>query len=118
MASGLNSTFRLLGIAIGVAALGALLEHRVEQKLAELLPNAPSGLADIVATGNVEAAAAAAPPGAESQVASAAQAAFVYGLDEIFIAAAVIAFAGAALALALVRQKDITSGQGAPPAAG
>jgi EmrB/QacA subfamily drug resistance transporter len=118
MASGLNSTFRLLGIAIGVAALGALLEHRVEEKLAQLLPHAPSGLADIVATGNVEAAAAAAPTGAESQFASAAQAAFVYGLDEIFIAAAAIAFAGAVLALALVRQKDITSGQGAPPAAG
>ena len=37
MASGLNSTFRLLGVAVGVAALGAMLEHRVHEKLSELL---------------------------------------------------------------------------------
>ena len=117
MASGLNSTFRLLGVAVGVAALGAMLEHRVHEKLSELLPNAPSGLADVVATGNVDAAAAAAPPDAASQVASAANVAFVYGLDEVFLAAAIVAFAGAALSLLLVRQRDVSASHGDAPAA-
>jgi hypothetical protein len=112
MASGLNSTFRLLGVAVGVAALGALLEHRVEEKLAELLPAAPEGLSDVVATGNVEAAAALAPPGAESQVSSAATVAFVYGLDEVFVAAAIVAFVGAVLSLLLVRQRDVSAVHG------
>ena len=48
----------------------------------------------------------------------AAEAAFVYGLDTIFLAAAIVAFVGAALALVLVRQSDITSGQETPPASG
>ena len=120
MASGLNSTFRLLGVAVGVAALGALLEHRVAAKLSELLPNAPSGLDDVVATGNVQAAAALAPAGDEAQVASAAKIAFVYGLDEVFVAAAIVAFVGAALSLVLVRQQDISAvhGDAAEGAAG
>lgn len=118
MASGLNSTFRLLGVAVGVAALGALLESRVTDRLAELLPGSSSQLADIVSTGNVAAAAAAAPQATSPEVAAAAESAFVYGLDAIFLAAALIAFAGAALALALVRQGDVATGHGAAPPAG
>jgi EmrB/QacA subfamily drug resistance transporter len=118
MASGLNSSFRLLGVAVGVAGLGALLESRVSDRLAELAPQAPEQAAEVVATGNVDAAAAAAPAFAQENAAEAAEAAFVYGLDTIFLAAAIVAFVGAALTLALVRQRDITSGQGAPPAAG
>ncbi len=107
MASGLNSTFRLLGVAIGVAALGALLEGRVTDRLGELLPDAPNGLADVVSTGNVAAASNAAPPASQEQVATAAKDAFVYGMDAILLAAALIAFAGAALVLLLVRQRDL-----------
>lgn len=118
MASGLNSTFRLLGVAVGVAALGALLESRVTDRLAELLPGSSSQLADVVSTGNVAAAAAAAPQATSPEVAAAAESAFVYGLDAIFLAAALIAFAGAALALALVRQGDVATGHGAAPPAG
>jgi EmrB/QacA subfamily drug resistance transporter len=117
MASGLNSTFRLLGVAVGVAGLGALLESRVSDRLAELLPGSSSQLADAVSTGNVAAAAASAPPGTEAEVTRAAEAAFVYGLDTIFLAAALTAFVGAALALTLVRQRDLRSEPVPEPAA-
>jgi EmrB/QacA subfamily drug resistance transporter len=116
MASGLNSTFRLLGVAIGVAALGAILESRVSARLAELLPGSSDGLVDVVSTGNVEAARAAAAPGAEAQLVEAARNAFVYGLDTIFLVAALVAFVGAALALALVRQSDLRAEPVAQPA--
>ena len=33
MASGISNTFRLAGVAVGVAALGALLQNRVENSL-------------------------------------------------------------------------------------
>ena len=43
MASGINSTFRQVGIATGMAALGAVFQTRIESKLGELLPQAPRG---------------------------------------------------------------------------
>ena len=42
MGSGINTTFRQVGIATGVAALGAIFQSRVDSKLAELLPHAPA----------------------------------------------------------------------------
>ncbi len=122
MASGLNSTFRLLGVAVGVAMLGAVVESKVSSSLESSLPEAPAGLVDVVATGNVEAAVAGAPAGFESQVARAAESAFVAGFDAIQLVAAAIAFAGALLALILIRDRDFvvaSSAEAAPaPAAG
>jgi hypothetical protein len=111
MASGLNGTFRVLGVAIGVPALAAIVEGRVSSSLGA----APSGLVDVVATGDV--AAAAAQPGAGPGAAAAAEQAFVSGLDTIFLVAALIAFAGAALALTLVRSGDLVAGRAAGPLA-
>ncbi len=51
MASEINNTFRIGGITIGVAALGALLQSRVAARIPELLPTAPHGLAAAVASG-------------------------------------------------------------------
>ena len=51
MGSGINTTFRQVGIATGVAGLGAVFQSRVDSKLAELLPHAPAGLGEIVASG-------------------------------------------------------------------
>jgi EmrB/QacA subfamily drug resistance transporter len=41
MGSGINTTFRQVGIATGVASLGAIFQSRVDSKLSQLLPNAP-----------------------------------------------------------------------------
>ena len=109
MASGLNGTFRILGVAVGVAALGTILQSEVSDSLAGSLPRAPEGLSEAVATGNVAAARAAAPPGLESQVAAAAEKAFVSGLDTVFLVAALVAFTGALLSLVLVRARDLTT---------
>jgi hypothetical protein len=116
MASGLNSTFRILGVAIGVAALGAVMESEVSASLAQALGTAPSGLVEIVSTGNADAAAAAEPAGLEAQIHDAAEVAFVGGLDTVFLVSAVIAFAGAVLALALVRERDLERDRGAETA--
>src|SRR6195952_3464524 len=50
MGSGINTTFRQVGIATGVAGLGAVFQSRVDSKLTELLPNAPAGLGEVVAS--------------------------------------------------------------------
>src|SRR6476661_5153989 len=63
MASGINNTFRQVGIATGVASLGAIFQSQVSSKLAELAPNAPPGFAEAVSSGGAQAAVQAAPPG-------------------------------------------------------
>jgi hypothetical protein len=99
-----------------------VVESQVSASLEQSLPAAPHALVDVVATGNVDAAVAGAPPGLEDQVALAAETAFVAGFDEIQLVSAAIAFAGAILALVLVRQRDfvaVPGGEAAPaPAAG
>jgi EmrB/QacA subfamily drug resistance transporter len=106
MGSGINTTFRQVGIATGVAALGAIFQSRVDSKLSELLPHAPAGLGELVASGGSRAAAAAVPAGIRPEVVHASDVAFVSGFNEIILIAAVLSFVGAALGFALVRPKD------------
>jgi hypothetical protein len=106
MASGINTTFRQVGIATGVAALGAVFQSRIDTKLGELLPGAPAGLSEVVASGGAEAASRVAPPGSRAEVALDAKIAFAGALNDILLIAAIIAFCGAALGALLVRDRD------------
>jgi EmrB/QacA subfamily drug resistance transporter len=115
MGSGINTTFRQVGIATGVASLGAIFQSRVDSKLTELLPNAPDGLGELVASGGSKAAAQASPPGIRAEVAHASAVAFTSGFNEIVLIAAALSFAGAALGFFLVRSRDFvqaTSSEG------
>ena len=118
MGSGINTTFRQIGIATGVAGLGAVFQSRVDSKLSELLPNVPDGLGELVASGGSRAAATAHIAGvAPGRIGRAAAAAFVSGFNEIILIAAVLTFIGAALGFALVRSQDFVQRGGPPPAA-
>ncbi|HET8861716.1 MAG TPA: MFS transporter [Solirubrobacterales bacterium] len=117
MGSGINTTFRQVGIATGVASLGAVFQSQVDSKLSTLLPNAPPGLAEAVASGGSRAAAGAAPPGQRPEIVHAAKVAFISGLNEILLIGAIVAFLGAALGFALVRSSDfVTASEEAEPA--
>jgi EmrB/QacA subfamily drug resistance transporter len=97
MASGINNTFRQVGIATGIAALGAIFQDQVRSELAG---GAAAPLAKAAASGQF-------PRGQDnSQLAGLLHAAFVSGLNEILLVAAVAALIGAALAVLLVRQRD------------
>ncbi|MFN8164031.1 MAG: MFS transporter [Solirubrobacterales bacterium] len=118
MGSGINSTFRQVGIATGVAALGAVFQSRIDSKLAQLLPHAPSGLGELVSSGGSRAAAEAVPAALRPRVSQAADIAFVGGFNEIILIAAVLSFVGAGLGFALVRSRDFvqpTEGPRSPP---
>jgi hypothetical protein len=107
MGSGINTTFRQVGIATGVAGLGAVFQAQVDSKLNALLPNAPDGLGETVASGGSRAVAELPlPPAIHAKATQAADVAFVSGLNEILIIGAVICFIGAALGLLLVRSED------------
>jgi hypothetical protein len=115
MGSGINTTFRQVGIATGVAGLGAVFQSRVDSKLAELLPNAPDGLGEVVASGGSRAVAELPlPPTIHDKAVHAADVAFVSGLNTIILIAAIISFAGAALGFLLTRSSDFVQPTGGP----
>jgi len=120
MGSGINTTFRQVGIATGVAALGAVFQSRVDSKLGELLPHAPSELSELVSSGGSKAAAAVAPARIRPEVVHASNEAFVSGFNEIILIASILSFVGAALGFALVRSRNFVQPTDGPsePAAG
>jgi len=79
MASGINNTFRQVGIATGIAALGAIFASRVDPRA--FAPNASA----------------------------AARASFVAGLHDILLVGTVVAACGAVLAALLVRSRDFVA---------
>jgi EmrB/QacA subfamily drug resistance transporter len=116
MASGINSTFRQVGISTGVAALGAVFQSRIESKLSELLPQAPRAFADAVAAGATTSALPGLPAQFREQAVAAADQAFVGALNEILLIGAAIAFVGGIAAWLLVRSRDFVAQPGAPAA--
>jgi EmrB/QacA subfamily drug resistance transporter len=119
MGSGINTTFRQVGIATGVAGLGAVFQSRVDSKLTELVPHAPAGLGEIVASsGSRGVAALPLPPALHAKAVHAADVAFVSAFNEIILIAAILSFVGAALGFALVRSRDFVQHAGPPEPAG
>jgi EmrB/QacA subfamily drug resistance transporter len=112
MGSGINTTFRQVGIATGVAGLGAVFQSSVNSKISELLPRAPSGLGEIIASGGSRAAGAVAPARIKPEVVHASNVAFVGAFNEIILIAAILSFVGAALGFALVRSRDFVQQAG------
>jgi EmrB/QacA subfamily drug resistance transporter len=119
MASGINSTFRQIGISTGVAALGAVFQSRIASELSTSLPQAPSSFSEAVSSGATHQAVAAAPPQFQERALNAADHAFVTGFNEILLIGAAVCIVGGILGLAMVRQRDfVTPGEAAPePAA-
>lgn len=97
MASGINNTFRLGGVAVGVAALGALLENRVQQSLSAAAGAHAHALAGAVSSAGVHAVAG------NPALVEPAKAAFVSGLNAALLTGSVLLAVGALAALALLR---------------
>ncbi|MGZ4381031.1 MAG: MFS transporter [Gaiellaceae bacterium] len=87
MGSGANSTFRQVGIATGIAALGAAFEHHLTSALGSVGHGVASGIV---------------PPNLREQ----ATAAFVGGMNELFLISAAIAAVGAVSSFLLIRRRD------------
>ncbi len=115
MGSGINTTFRQVGIATGVASLGAVFQSQVDSKLSTVLPGAPPGFAEAVSSGGSRAASGIASPAQRPEFVHAAKVAFASGFNEILLIGAILSFAGAALGFALVRASDfVAPGESVP----
>jgi predicted MFS family arabinose efflux permease len=97
MASGISNTFRLAGVAIGVAALGALLQNRVESSLSTTAGEHAGALGAAVSSAGIRAVAGR--PG----LVEPAKTAFTSGLDDVILAGSLVLVVGALAAVILLR---------------
>jgi EmrB/QacA subfamily drug resistance transporter len=111
LASGINSTLRMVGLATGVAALGSILATRVDASVSARVAGGPLAahgheLASAVSDGRLSQALLDTPVLLRALAATTARAGFVDALNEILAIGAIIAFVAAALSAVLIRQRD------------
>jgi EmrB/QacA subfamily drug resistance transporter len=111
MASGINSTFRQIGIASGVAALGSIFTSQVRSGIEDALSRGPlasqaGAFADQVASGSGGGGLQSIPASERAQAAAAAASSFANALNDILLIGAIASFAAAALVFVLIRRRD------------
>jgi hypothetical protein len=113
MASGINSTLRSVGLAAGIAALGAIFTAQLRTTVTGRLAGTPlAAHAHAIAAGlggpaaGVQSGLTAA---ARQSVAAAARAGFADGLDTILLIGAAIAAIAAITSLTLIRGRDFAA---------
>lgn len=122
MASGISSTFRQVGIATGIAALGAVFQASLQSKVVAALHGTPlQGQAAAIARGMAQGGIGASPsgtplPSSVALVQQAGKQAFSEGLNELFVIAGAVALVGALVAATLVRQRDFVASRAPEPA--
>jgi MFS family permease len=114
MAAGINDTFRQVGVAVGVAAWGAIFIARGADKVSTLAAGTsaargdhPRQLVEAASSGDLGHAVAGLPPHAHDIVFNAAREGFLAGFNDVLTLGALVSFAGAVLALWLVREHEI-----------
>jgi EmrB/QacA subfamily drug resistance transporter len=111
MASGINSTFRQVGLATSIAALGSIFTTSLDNKLAGSLASTPLAvhagqIATAVRQGQSGSSFAAVPPAQRGQLQAAIRESFTGALDNLLTVTAVLALAGGVLSVLLIRDKD------------
>jgi EmrB/QacA subfamily drug resistance transporter len=121
MASGINSTFRQVGIATGIALLGALFSNMVRSEVLTHVAAVPGlsrrapQIATAVQSGEIGQVIGQLPAHARQAVALITRGAFTTGLNHILLVAAIIALVSGVVALAAIRSKDfVQQGPGSP----
>jgi len=124
MASGINSTFRQVGIATGIALLGSLFANKVRSDVMARVSAVPSlsgragQISGAIQTGQIGHVIAQLPASARPTVGFITRSAFTAGLNHILLVAAIIALASGVISLAAIRTRDFAQQQGPPPPAG
>jgi EmrB/QacA subfamily drug resistance transporter len=114
MAAGVNNTFRQVGIATGIAVLGALFESGITNKLAPKLAHSPvaghaAQISHAVAAGGASQVIHAVPAAQRGLASSAIHSAFASSLNELLLVSGFTAIVGAFLAIVLVRGRDFVA---------
>lgn len=111
MASGINSTFRQVGLATSIAALGSIFSTQLHSRLTNALSATPLAahtdqIAAAVRQGTPGSFAGSLPPRQQAQLFTAIRSSFTGALNTLMVVTAVVALAGAVLSVLLIRNKD------------
>jgi EmrB/QacA subfamily drug resistance transporter len=119
MASGINATFRQVGIATGIAGLGAVFQHQIASATTsalaasgsahEVLVAAHGQLGPLLGSGGVPSLAHVLSPAAKRALLHAYPIGFVHAFTTIAAIAAGVALIGGVCAFVLVRSRDFVS---------
>jgi hypothetical protein len=123
MAAGINDTFRQVGVAVGVAAWGAIFLGRGSSHIQSLVGGTPLAghgrprqLLEALTGGHLTAATGSLPPGARGLAIHATRDGFLTGLNAVLLIGGIVAVVGAVLALWLVREREIERDEAPSPA--
>ena len=122
MASGINSTFRQIGLATSIAALGSIFTSSLRRQLSDALAGTPlagqaNQIVNTVRQGQTaNSGSSAVPQSLRAEVATAVKSSFTGALNNLFVVTAVLALVGGVLSLLLIRDKDFASRQTATDA--
>jgi EmrB/QacA subfamily drug resistance transporter len=121
MASGVNTTFRQIGIATSIAALGSIfttsLRHSLDQALSAiptLAGHGPQVVAGIQQGQPVPIGIIGAP--ARQQLVTAIHASFAGAINDLLVVSGIIALVGALCSVVLIRSKDFVASRSEAPA--
>jgi EmrB/QacA subfamily drug resistance transporter len=104
MASGISNTFRTAGLATGVAALGAILQHHLTASLAAQLGHPAARLAKVLAADGPRAAQSLDPT--QHGALAALHQAYISGMNEILAVGSILVVLGSLASFVLVRARD------------
>jgi EmrB/QacA subfamily drug resistance transporter len=120
MASGVNATFRQVGIATGIAALGSIFSSGIQHHLASSLPPSLAGSSAAIGAqirqGPVGQLLASLPVSERAATALALRSSFAAGLNDLLYVTAGLALAGGVCSMLLIRNKDFVARMSATPA--
>jgi EmrB/QacA subfamily drug resistance transporter len=119
MASGVNTTFRQIGIATGIAVYGSIFTNQLAHHLTQRLARTPQlaghtgAVENAIQDGTVPGLIGRTPAGARPALVAAMRDSFASTLDVLFIVSACLALVGAVCAASLIRSKDFVASR--PP---
>ncbi|HVT71067.1 MAG TPA: MFS transporter [Trebonia sp.] len=110
MASGVNTTFRQIGIATGIAALGSIFTEAMQHHLTSVLPPSLAGSAgtmvNTVRQGSIGQLLGTLPPAERGVAGAALRSSFAAGLNDLVYVTSAVAIVGAVFSALLIRGKD------------
>jgi predicted MFS family arabinose efflux permease len=112
MASGVNTTFRQIGISVGIAVYGTIFTTALDHDLAHNLAGVPgvssraSQLIAGIRAGNPAQVIKSAPVSVQRALGEALRSSFASMLNELLYVSGAVAIIGALCSMALIRQKD------------
>ncbi len=120
MASGVNTTFRQIGIAVSIAALGTIFSSTLRHHLDSFLSGIPQlkdhaqQIVTAIRQGQGGSAFAVVPPPLRGQFAQAVRSSFASGINDLLVVTGALALVGSVCAMLLIRSKDFVSRQPPP----